>query len=140
MTPNIRIIDFSAGSWRNFFLSPNSTAFAAPELLIEKIKASGHADIWALGCTIYEARSGEMPFRLNYQNEGVEVLRILHTLGKLPNDWAQIPFRAYGLPGYGDPAGKPWVGFNRLVEYPLMKMILDIQGECINDPRGPRIS
>lgn len=74
---------------------------------------------------------------LSSQNEPDEVLTaMVHTLGKLPDDWAQLPFRKFcGLLKYGDPAaGKTWQGFNEPVEYPLIKMILDIQDDqCMSD-------
>lgn len=69
-------------------------AFAVPEFSFE-LKANTPADIWALGCTIYEARAADNPFHLMYHNEihddtATVAWEIRQTPGKIPEAWAHV--------------------------------------------------
>lgn len=102
-------------------------AFAAPEFLFE-LKANIPADIWALGCTIYEARAAEKPFHLMYHNKihddtGTVAWEIGQTLGKLPDAWAHVTCDIYGQPlldGLYD---------DKAVTYPLYEMVIEVVDE-----------
>lgn len=67
--------------------------YAAPELLLGLKFMCTQVVIWALGCIIYEIRSGQKPFHMEYSVEPAEAMtNIAGTLGKLPFNWALIPF------------------------------------------------
>lgn len=122
------------------FTTRFSSPYAAPEVLLELKFMANQVDIWALGCIIYEIRSGQKPFNLNDLLEPAEAMaQIPRTLGKLPENWAQIPFDCYGQPqpiGYVDPDGSPCHGRDETIVYPLMTMIRDIDGEDAQDTKG----
>lgn len=89
-----------------FWLSPRANAFFAPEVLF-RLQYGPEADLWGLGCALYEARSGKIPFSLNNQNEPAEVVvAIVHTLGKLPKTWPETGFNEYGQVDCGGSHGK----------------------------------
>lgn len=89
-----------------FWLSPRANAFFAPEVLF-RLQYGPEADLWGLGCALYEARSGKIPFSLNNQNEPAEVVvAIVHTLGKLPKTWPETRFNEYGQVDCGVSHGK----------------------------------
>ena len=122
------------------FKMPDSNPYAAPELLLGLKFMGNQVDIWALGCIIYEIRSGQKPFDMDSSVEPAEAMaHIARTLGKLPENWAQIPFDWCGQVqpvGYVDPDGRPCNGTDETIEYPLMTMICDIDGEETQDIKG----
>ena len=109
----------------------SDNAFAAPELLFE-LKANISADIWGLGCTIYEARAAEKQFHLMYHNEihddtGTVAWDIGQSLGKLPEAWAHVTCDISGQPlpdGWFDDIA---------VTYPLHEMVNEIVDEPLID-------
>lgn len=128
----IRVIDFGQS-----FFSKNppadgiGTPFShrAPEAIFD-LKASIWSDIWALGCTIFEIRSGTPLFE-PFFGSSAEILRqMVQTLGKLPEPWWSTWEHRYA---YFDDQGKPkqdWEnGFRLAVEYPLVQQIVDIGTE-----------
>lgn len=74
--PKIKLLDFGLaiktggwGFWRNFFPSlEGSPAYLAPEYIRSK-RATVRSDIYALGCTLYEAATGRLPFIASSDNE-----------------------------------------------------------------------
>lgn len=125
---------------QTYFKTPFSSPYAAPELLLGLKFMSNQVDIWALGCIIYEIRSGQKPFDMDSSVEPVEAMaHIARTLGELPENWAQIPFDWCGQAqhvGYVDPDERPCSGTDETIEYPLMTMIRDIDGEEAQDIKG----
>lgn len=81
------------------FWPDRTNAFFAAEVLF-RLQYGPEADLWALGCAFYEARSGEIPFNLNGQNEPAEVVvAIVCTIGKPPKGlaWNQVRWVRPGI-------------------------------------------
>lgn len=132
ITPNICIVDYDkafftkAPPLAGIHMLTSDDAFTAPEFLFE-LKANTPADVWALGCTIYEARAAEKPFHLMYHSEIHDdtltvAWEIGQTLGKLPEAWSHVTCDIYGLPldGFYD---------DMAVTYPLHEMVNEIVDE-----------
>lgn len=67
------------------------------------------------------------------------MIHIVSTLGKLPENWAQIRFNwcCHVQPiGYVDLDGRPCNRTDETIKYPLMTMICDIDGEETQDIKG----
>ncbi|MCJ1343399.1 hypothetical protein MMC31_001592 [Peltigera leucophlebia] len=107
--------------------------YAAPELLFGG-DANIYSDIWAIGCLIYEIRSGTPLFHLAIQNPPVEaVSQIIELLGKLPHCWDPLQFNHDGyLERYGC---KNLVDLSyQIAKSPLDIIVKDIEAERISLP------
>lgn len=132
----ILVVDFGQS-----FLSENPPvdgvgtpmSYSAPEVIFDQ-QAGFWSDIWALGCTIIEMRSGTPLFEQFFGGH-TEVLRqMVQTLGKFPEPWWNAWEDRYN---YFDDQGKPkqeWPNdIPGAVEYPLMEQIKDIGAEDGDD-------
>lgn len=60
--------------------------YRAPELILQK--AIGFAsDLWALGCTIFEIRTGPLIGGLEDDDESSYLEEMVRIFGKLPEPW-----------------------------------------------------
>ena len=99
LTENITIIDHS----ESFFVkSPPShelhttNHYTAPEVLCGW-DASFSSDIWALGCLIYELRSGFPLYACAINNTPVDAIQeTILRLGKFPSSWSHVQFNQEG--------------------------------------------
>lgn len=133
LNKNIIIADHS----ESFFINSRppqevqtTNYYAAPEVCCGR-HASIYSDIWAIGCLIYEMRSGSPLFSLAIQNPPLEALsQITGVLGELPPDLqiAQFNEDAYldrdGCENLADLTGQE---FDELA--------LDVQVKDIEDER-----
>lgn len=132
----ILVIDFGQS-----FVSGNPPAsglgtplsYLAPEAIFDR-QTSFWSDIWALGCTIFEIRSGTQLFASFFGNSAEILRQMVQTLGKLPEPWWNEWEQRYA---YFDDQGKPkqtWANNIPLaVEYPLVEQINDIGTEDGDD-------
>lgn len=101
-------------------------SYIAPEALFDR-QASFWSDIWALGCIIFEIRSGKRLFVSFFGDPSEVVEQMVETLGKLPEPWWNAWEQRYV---YFDDLGRSKKqraqGDSLAVEYPLVKHIKDI--------------
>ncbi len=104
-------------------------SYRAPEATFDQ-QASFWSDIWALGCIIFEIRSGTPLFESFFEGPTEVMRQMVQTLGKLPEPWWNAWEQRYA---YFDDHGKPkqqWAqGIPLAVEYPLVEQIKDIGTE-----------
>ncbi|PVH85554.1 protein kinase [Cadophora sp. DSE1049] len=102
-------------------------SYAAPEVIFES-NVSVYSDIWALGCVLFEIRSGRQLFG-NWIGSKDDVLRqLVQAFGKLPEPWwtAWETREDYYFDDDGDPR-KIWVdGIVRASKFGLDEMIAEI--------------
>lgn len=73
-------------------------SFTAPEAWFE-MAAGKYTDLWALGCTLYTLRSGEVLVQLVWGGAPPEVIgKIREFLGPLPERWDRLWFDEMGMP------------------------------------------
>ncbi|MCJ1345044.1 hypothetical protein MMC31_003249, partial [Peltigera leucophlebia] len=108
--------------------------YAAPEVLFGW-DADFNSDIWAIGCLIYEMRSGTPLFHLAIQNPPNEALyEIIQVLGKLPPHWDPVQSNDNGYFGrYGseDLVDKS----SQIAKFPLDVIVKDIEAEQVSLPK-----
>lgn len=108
--------------------------YLAPEVLFEQ-EVSFWSDIWALGCIIFEIRSGHPLFESFFGNHSDVVLQIVRRLGKLPEPW----WNAWRVRNsFYDDHGKPKLP--RSEEYPLVKCIESIGTRDEEDGDGKTVN
>ncbi|KAI9152246.1 Serine/threonine-protein kinase SRPK [Paramyrothecium foliicola] len=61
-------------------------AYSAPEKNLEQ-KASKYCDLWALGCTLYEIRTGRQLFEKFDDGENEHLYKVAAILGRYPEPW-----------------------------------------------------
>lgn len=72
--------------------------FTAPEILFG-FKGKFPSDLWALGCIIYQIRSGQLLFHCSVDVSPAEAIRkIVDIIGNLPTIFAGIKFDEHGFP------------------------------------------
>ena len=109
-------------------------SYLAPEVLFDQ-QASFWSDIWALGCIIFEIRSGNPLFESFFGDPSDVVLQITRILGKLPEPW----WNAWEeRNSFYDDHGKPKLP--RSVEYPLVKCIKNIGTKDGEDGDGKTVN
>jgi len=89
LSDQIMIIDFGISFLRNERSLDIGTpkAYCAPELFFKEPRSEA-SDIWALGCTIFEIRTGTLLFRCRGSPTKDQVLMsVVEMLGKLPPEW-----------------------------------------------------
>lgn len=111
-------------------------SYAAPEIIFDN-QASFWSDIWALGCIIFEIRSGEQVFESFFGGYDEVVRQMVQTFGKPPEPWWNSwEVRSAYFNDHGKPKQNWKKGIALAVEYPLVKHIADIgsgDGEDGND-------
>ncbi|KLP16116.1 dis1-suppressing protein kinase dsk1 [Fusarium fujikuroi] len=97
--------------------------FLAPEVAVGNL-ASTASDVWALGCSILQIRSGSSPFSIPNVDSPANLLGwVSEYLGRIPASWGEPLFDDDGLPTMdtinGEPLGeilentrslKQWIG------------------------------
>jgi len=111
-------------------------SYSAPEVIFDS-KLSAYSDIWALGCVLFEIRSGTQLFG-DWVGTKDDILRqMVQALGKLPEPW-WTAWENRGL--FFDDDGEPrktWDdGIVRACKFELDEMIADIGAEDEED-EGP---
>lgn len=89
LTNRIMIIDFGIAFPQDNVSSHIGTpkAYCAPEFLFKSLRSVA-SDIWALGCTIFEIRTGSSLFRFGAAPSRDQTLvAVVELLGKLPAMW-----------------------------------------------------
>ncbi|KAL2371953.1 CMGC/SRPK protein kinase [Blastomyces gilchristii SLH14081] len=132
-TGNIQLIDFGESFLSN---SPPATglrtpfSYLAPEGIFDA-KASVWADLWALGCIIYEIRAGTQLFASFFGGPDEVLRQIVQTFGKLPEPWwsAWTARQTYFNNNDGKPRDSWLNGIPLAVEYPLGQQVRDIGAE-----------
>lgn len=64
--------------------------YRSPELFLEKNYTSStalHSDLWALGCTIFELRTGRQLFNCFDDDDDEFLIAMARILGKMPEPW-----------------------------------------------------
>ena len=61
-------------------------AYCSPELILDKVASIG-SDIWALGCTLFEIRTGRKLFDMFDDDIDSHLYYMVLLLGKLPEPW-----------------------------------------------------
>ncbi|KAK9374657.1 protein kinase [Lipomyces chichibuensis] len=128
-TERVILVDFG----QSFFLQTSSAQnvaitvpYFAPEVFFEE-KASNLADIWALGCMIFEIRAGFQLFESFFNDPDDVIRQMVQTFGKLPEPWWSSWDRRND---YFDEDGKPKIYWPNDIplskEYPLVQLIRDI--------------
>ncbi|KDR77682.1 hypothetical protein GALMADRAFT_224941 [Galerina marginata CBS 339.88] len=89
LDPRIQIIDLG----QSFYLDTPPTEgvgtpidYRAPELIFNE-DPSSHSDVWALGCLIFEIRTGQTLFEAYFGNKNEVLTQMVNTLGNLPEPW-----------------------------------------------------
>ena len=136
LTKNIVIVDHS----ESFFIkSPPlqelqpTIYYAAPEVLFGS-SPDFCSDVWAIGCLIYDMRSGTPLLYLAIQNRPFfAVYRIILVLGRLPPCWNLEQFNDGGFldPYVSKPLEHP---FPQIAEFPIDVQVKDIEAERISLP------
>ncbi len=92
LAESIRIIDYGDSfrvGWPTD-LGDRVSGFSPPENL-RGLKATRSSDLWALGCIIFEIRSGDPPFPAGFLSSTLDALwEIEDTLGSIPSDLASF--------------------------------------------------
>ncbi|KAF8906815.1 kinase-like domain-containing protein [Gymnopilus junonius] len=85
----IQIVDFG----QSFYLNKppldglgTPMAYCAPELIFDHT-ASVYSDVWALGCSVFEIRTGAPLFDAFFGSKKEIVSQMLNVIGKLPEPW-----------------------------------------------------
>lgn len=60
--------------------------YRSPELILDKVAGFG-SDLWALGCTLFEIRTGRKLFNTFDDEDDAYLDAIVQVLGKLPEPW-----------------------------------------------------
>ncbi|ENH75918.1 Dual specificity protein kinase CLK1 [Fusarium oxysporum f. sp. cubense race 1] len=72
--------------------------FLAPEVAVGK-SASPASDVWALGCSILQIRSGSSPFSISNVDSPANLLGwVSEYIGRMPRSWGEPLFDDDGLP------------------------------------------
>lgn len=81
--------------------------FLAPEVAVGK-PASPASDVWALGCSILQIRSGSSPFSIPNVDSPANLLGwVSEYLGRMPTLWGEPLFDDDGLPTMDTSNGEP---------------------------------
>ncbi|KAF5564835.1 CMGC SRPK kinase [Fusarium phyllophilum] len=81
--------------------------FLAPEVAVGK-PASPASDVWALGCSILQIRSGSSPFSIPNVDSPANLLGwVGEYLGRMPTSWGEPLFDDDGLPTTDTTDGEP---------------------------------
>lgn len=112
--PKVRVADFGQSFFTNNTPPPTQFGipvdYRAPELTFE-ISSSVAMDLWALGCTLFESRTGERLFRIFPGFTGIDkheyLMELAAILGKPPEPWWSLwPGRGSSvIDGIDDPTG-----------------------------------
>lgn len=103
--------------------------YRAPETIFDS-RYDQFADLWSLGCLLFELRAGTPLFTRLMDTKDEIIRQWVQTKGKLPQPWWS---RWSARSTYFDESGKPLPdgpdGFAMANEYPLQEMIADIGDE-----------
>ncbi|KAK2125575.1 kinase-like domain-containing protein [Fusarium oxysporum II5] len=81
--------------------------FLAPEVAVGK-SASPESDVWALGCSILQIRSGSSPFSIPNVDSPANLLGwVSEYIGRMPISWEEPLFDDDGLPTTDTTNGEP---------------------------------
>lgn len=89
ISPEPSLIDFGE-SFRQSSLPEDfgiPVSYQAPEMLLEQRTAGIPSDLWALGCTLFEIRTGRKIFNLFDHGDGDYLDAMVKFLGPLPEPW-----------------------------------------------------
>ncbi|KAM3074872.1 hypothetical protein ACMFMG_008286 [Clarireedia jacksonii] len=112
-------------------------SYSAPEIIFDS-KMSVYSDIWALGCVLFEIRSGGQLFG-DWVGTKDDVLRqMVQAFGKLPEPWwTAWENRVLFFDDDGEPK-KTWEdGIARASKFELDEMIAEIGAEDDDDDEDP---
>jgi len=114
LTDQTCIIDFSESY--DFSTPPQELgtplSYCAPEIIFHN-PAGPASDIWALACTLFEIRSGQLLVHAGFGDEDDALLQMVQLFGKLPEPWwsswekRDIWFNEEGVPDKLYHDGKP---------------------------------
>lgn len=88
LTPEPRIIDFGESFYATNPPEDLGTPgpYRSPELMLDN-KCGPSSDVWALGCTLFEIRTGRKLFRPFGDDDDDYLESMCEILGKLPEPW-----------------------------------------------------
>ncbi len=110
--------------------------YRSPEYILDK-RLGVESDIWALGCTLFEIRTGRPLFDLPYEDPDEHLVRMVGILGKFPEPWwtSTWEFRGRWFADEMDGQGQPVSQLNNPVPYRSIEEALGVahNGESNGD-------
>ncbi|KAI5795810.1 protein kinase [Geopyxis carbonaria] len=127
LAPRVTVVDF--GTAFSLRAPPRDgvgvpLAYCAPEAAFAPACVGAAADLWALGCCVFEMRAGAALFDMFFGTRDEVVRQVVQCLGRLPEAlWRMWEARG----AFFDDAGRP--NGTTAVAYPLREMLEDVGRE-----------